>query len=416
MHWFQYEDGILYCEDVSLPDVAGNYETPTFVYSLATIERHIETIDGAFGEIDHLTCYSVKANSCGALLRILAGHGLGADVVSGGELFRALRAGIPASRIVYSGVGKTEKEIRYALESGILAFNVESEPELEAVNRIAGEMNLKAPVSFRINPDVDPKTHPYISTGLKKNKFGIPHSEALRVYKEASEMPHVEVIGIDAHIGSQLIDVTPFRDAAERLVGLIDEIRGIGIDLKLVDIGGGLGIKYEDENAPDPNEWARMIVPVLKETGCRLIIEPGRSLIGNAGILLTRVLYVKTSGDKTFVVVDAAMNDLARPSLYGSYHEILPVKDTKAEKKVVDVVGPICESGDFIAKDRPLSMPREGDLLAVMSAGAYGMSMSSNYNSRPRAAEVIVDKDSIATVTNRETYDDLVANEINGEW
>lgn len=416
MHWFQYEGGILYCEDVSLPDVAGNYETPTFVYSLATIERHIEAIDGAFGEIDHLTCYSVKANSCGALLRILAGHGLGADVVSGGELFRSLRAGIPASRIVYSGVGKTEKEIRYALESGILAFNVESEPELEAVDRIAGEMNLKAPVSFRINPNVDPKTHPYISTGLKKNKFGIPHSDALRVYKEAAEMPHVEVIGIDAHIGSQLIDLTPFREAAERLVGLIDEIRGIGIDLKLVDIGGGLGIKYEDENAPEPREWARMIIPVFKETGCRLIIEPGRSLIGNAGILLTRVLYVKTSGDKTFVVVDAAMNDLARPSLYGSYHDILPVMDTKAEKKVVDVVGPICESGDFIAKDRPLSMPKEGDLLAVMSAGAYGMSMSSNYNSRLRAAEVIVDKNSIAAATNRETYDDLVAREMNGEW
>jgi len=413
MHWFQYEDGILYCEDVSLSDVAGNYETPTFVYSRATIERHIETIDGAFGDIDHLTCYSVKANSCGALLRILAVHGLGADVVSGGELFRALRAGIPASCIVYSGVGKTEKEIRYALESGILAFNVESEPELKAVNRIAGEMNLNAPVSFRINPDVDPKTHPYISTGLKKNKFGIPHSDALRVYKEASEMPHVEVIGIDAHIGSQLIDVTPFREAAERLVGLINEIRGIGIDLKLVDIGGGLGIKYEDENAPDPNEWARMIIPVIKETGCRLIIEPGRSLIGNAGILLTRVLYVKTSGDKTFVVVDAAMNDLARPSLYGSYHDILPVMDTKAEKKVVDVVGPICESSDFIAKDRPLSMPKEGDLLAVMSAGAYGMSMSSNYNSRPRAAEVIVDKDSIVPATDRETYDDLVARERN---
>ncbi|MCE5250937.1 diaminopimelate decarboxylase [bacterium] len=411
MHWFQYKNGVLNGDDVPLPDVAERFGTPSFVYSRATIDRHIATIDGAFRDIDHLTCYSLKANSCGTLLRILAEHGLGADIVSGGELYRALRAGIPAERIVYSGVGKTEAEIRYALESGILALNIESESELHTVNRIAGTMKLRAPVSFRINPDVDPKTHPYISTGLKKNKFGIPHSEALQIYREAAAMPDIEIVGIDAHIGSQLIDVSPYREAAGKIVSLIDEIRGLDIDLKFVDIGGGLGIRYEDENPPDPGEWAAMIIPVLKKTGCRLIIEPGRSLIGNAGVLLTRVLYIKTSGDKTFVIVDAGMNDIVRPSLYGAFHDIIPVHDIKGERRTVDVVGPICESGDFIAKDRLMCMPSEGDLLAVMSAGAYGMSMSSNYNSRLRAAEVMVHNDTAELVTSRETYEDLVARE-----
>ena len=411
MHWFQYREGILHAEEVPLREIGEQFGTPLFVYSQATIDRHISTIDGAFRDIDHLTCYSVKANACGALLSLLAGRGIGADIVSGGELFRALRAGIPGERIVYSGVGKTESEIRYALESGILAFNVESESELAAIDRIAGKMGKKAPVSFRINPDVDPKTHPYISTGLRKNKFGIPHSEALRVYREASKLPNIEIVGIDAHIGSQLIDVTPFRAAAERLAGLIADIRGLGIYLKFADIGGGLGIQYNDEAPPDPVEWASMIIPVLRETNCRLIIEPGRSLIGNAGVLLARVLYIKKNLDKTFVIVDAGMNDLARPSLYGSFHMILPVEDRRAEELVVDVVGPICESGDFIAKDRSLRLPREGDLLAVMSAGAYGMSMSSNYNSRLRAAEVMVQGNTVTLVTARETYEDLVAKE-----
>ena len=411
MHWFHYREGILHAEEVPLREIGEQFGTPLFVYSQATIDRHISTIDGAFRDIDHLTCYSVKANSCGALLSLLAGRGIGADIVSGGELFRALRAGIPGERIVYSGVGKTESEIRYALESGILAFNVESESELAAIDRIAGGLGRKAPVSFRINPDVDPKTHPYISTGLRKNKFGIPHSEALRVYREALKLPNIEIVGIDAHIGSQLIDVTPFRAAAERLAGLIADIRGFGIELKFVDIGGGLGIQYNDESPPDPGEWAGMIIPVLRETGCRLIIEPGRSLIGNAGVLLTRVLYIKKNLDKTFVIVDAGMNDLIRPSFYGSFHSILPVEDRKAEVLVVDVVGPICESSDFIAKDRSLRLPREGDLLAVMSAGAYGMSMSSNYNSRLRAAEVIVQGNTVTLVTARETYEDLVAKE-----
>jgi len=411
MNWFTYKDGELYAEDVRLGELPGQWGTPLFVYSKKTLLRHIGTIDGAFSGIDHLTCYSVKANSSGALLSIMAGHGLGADIVSGGELFRALRAGIPANRIVFSGVGKTPDEIRYALEEGILMFNIESESELGTVNRIAGETGVTAPVSFRVNPDVDPKTHPYISTGLRKNKFGIPHDRAVEVYREAAGLPHVRVIGIDAHIGSQLIDVSPFGDAARLLSNLIGEIQAAGIELEIVDIGGGLGIRYDEEEAPDPTEWAEQISPVIKRTGLKLIVEPGRSMVGNAGVLVTRVLYIKKNEERTFVVVDAGMNDLARPSLYGSYHAVLPLREHKTVSKVVDVVGPICESGDFIAKDRNLRMPGEGDYLAVMSAGAYGMSMSSNYNSRPRAAEVLVDGTGTVLIRSRESYEDLVARE-----
>ena len=412
MNFFNYKDDELYAEDVRLSEVAEHYGTPLFVYSKATLKRHINTIDGAFVNIDHLTCYSVKVNSSFSILKIFADKGLGADIVSGGELYRALRAGMPADRIVYSGVGKTEAEIMYALESGILMFNVESESELHVINRIAGEKNMAAPVAFRINPDVDPKTHPYISTGLKSNKFGIPHNDALRIYEEASKMPNVDVIGIDAHIGSQIIDVSPYKEAAELLSDLIEEIRSIGIDIRLVDIGGGLGIRYHDENPPDPDDWAKMIGPVIKKTGCRLIIEPGRSMVGNAGVIITKVLYVKISGDKIFIIVDAGMNDIIRPSLYGSYHGVVPVIERKAEKKTVDIVGPICESGDFIAKDREIPMPVEGDYLAVLTAGAYVMAMSSNYNSRPRAAEILVDHDKITLVTKRETYEDIVSREL----
>jgi diaminopimelate decarboxylase len=411
MHFFNYKNTALCAEDVPLSRIAERHGTPAYVYSQTTLERHIETIDGAFRDIDHLTCYSVKANACGAILKLFASRGLGADIVSGGELFRALRAGIPAERIVYSGVGKTPAEIEYALSSGILMFNVESESELKVINDIAGRMKKKAPVSFRINPDVDPRTHPYISTGLKKNKFGIPHDHALRVYARAAHLPNIEVIGIDAHIGSQLIDVTPFREAAERLASFIGEIRSLGVNLRYVDIGGGLGIRYNEEDPPDPSDWAMMIMPTMKKMGCSLILEPGRSMVGNAGVLLTRVLYIKRNGDKTFVVVDAGMNDLARPSLYGSFHSILPVEDRKAQSIVVDVVGPICESGDFLARDREMPLPEEGDLLAVMSAGAYGMSMSSNYNSRARAAEVMVKDGEDTLVTSRENWEDLVARE-----
>jgi len=412
MNWFNYMDGELCAEDVRLSDLAKQYGTPLFVYSKATLKRHIHTIDGAFAGIDHLTCYSIKVNSNASLLKIIAEHGLGADIVSGGELYRALSAGIPADRIVYSGVGKTDAEIRYALESGILMFNVESESELHAINRIAGEKNTVAPVAFRINPDINPKTHPYISTGLKSNKFGIPHRDALRIYGEALQMPNVDVIGIDAHIGSQLIDVSPYRETAELLSALIEEVRSIGINLRYVDIGGGLGIQYHDENPPDPSDWAQMIGPVIKKTGCRLIIEPGRSLVGNACVLITKVLYIKKNEDKTFVIVDAGMNDIIRPSLYGSYHGVVPVKEHKAEKRIVDIVGPICESGDFIAKDREIFMPAEGDYLAVMSSGAYVMTMASNYNSRPRAAEILVDGDRISLATRRETYEDIISREL----
>jgi diaminopimelate decarboxylase len=407
VHWFSYTDGILHAEDAALPEIAEQFGTPTYVYSRRTIDRHLETIDGAFSNIDHLTCYSVKANSCGAVLQMVAERGLGADIVSGGELHRALRAGIPAERIVYSGVGKTSEELRYALQSGILMFNVESAGELEALASVARDVERPAPVSFRVNPDVDPKTHPYISTGLKKNKFGVPIEEALELYARATDMEEIDVVGMDAHIGSQLTDVAPFREAAQRLAALIERVRSAGADIRIVDIGGGLGINYEDTDPPDPSDWADMVVPIIKETGCSLIIEPGRSVVGNAGVLLTRVQYVKSNGDKTFVVVDAAMNDLARPSLYDAYHMVLPVVERAEQSQKVDIVGPICESGDFIARDREIVLPREGDLLAVMSAGAYGSSMASNYNSRPRGPEVMIDGGEARLVTRRETYDDL---------
>ncbi len=411
MHWFAYRNGQLHAEETPLARIAAVHGTPCYVYSRRTVERHIETIDGAFGSVNHLTCYSVKANSCGAVLRLMAAHGLGADIVSGGELYRALRAGIPAAKIVYSGVGKTAAEIRYALESGIMMFNVESAGELETIAAIALEEGRRAPVSLRVNPDVDPKTHPYISTGLKKNKFGVPAEEAVDLYVRAAEMAGIEVVGIDAHIGSQLIDVTPFREAAVRLAALIGRIRERGIDIGIMDIGGGLGINYKETEPPDPADWADMILPVVKETGCRLVIEPGRSMVGNAGVLLTTVLYVKRNGGKTFIVVDAAMNDLARPALYDSYHTVLPVEEPTGDHATVDIVGPVCESGDFIARDRDIPLPRPGDVMAVMSAGAYGMSMASNYNSRPRAPEIMVEGTTARIVTRRETWEDIVSRE-----
>jgi len=411
MHWFQYKGNSLNAEEIPLIEIAEKYGTPSYVYSQQTIERHAETIDGAFNGIDHLTCYSVKSNWNLSILKILASKGLGADIVSGGELFRALRAGFSPKKIVYSGVGKTEREIKYALDSGILMLNIESESELEVINKVAGEMGIKAPISFRINPDVDPKTHPYISTGLKKNKFGIPHEKAIDVYKKALSMKNIDVIGIDAHIGSQLTDVSPFKEAAERLFDLVGKIKAIGADIKFIDIGGGLGINYQEENPPNPNNWADMILPVLKETNSTLIIEPGRSIIGNAGILLTRVLYIKNNGTKTFIVVDAGMNDLARPSLYGSYHSIIPVEKNDSGTVTADIVGPICESGDFLAKDRDIQLPKEGDILAVMSAGAYGITMSSNYNSRTKPAEIMVNGKNSVLAARRETYDDLISRE-----
>lgn len=411
MHFFEYKDKILCCDDMGIERIAEKVGTPFYLYSYKTLVRHIHNIDGAFKQKDHLTCYSVKANSNLALLNILAKEGIGADVTSGGELFRSLKADFPPEKIVYSGVGKTDAEIRYALEAGILCFNVESIPELKEIDRLAGEMNRKVPLAFRVNPDVDPKTHPYISTGLKKNKFGISHSRALESYQIAANLKNVRIIGIDAHIGSQITEVGPFIESAKRLVDLVNLLKENGIYLAHIDIGGGLGIRYGQEEPPEPPEWAKAIETILAETGCRIIIEPGRSVVGNAGILVTKVLYVKEAELKTFVIVDAGMNDLIRPSLYDSYHEIRPVIENDGKIVVVDVVGPICESGDFLARDREMPVPKQGDLLAVMSAGAYGMVMSSNYNARPRAAEVLVKNGEAYVVRDRESYEGLISGE-----
>ena len=411
MDHFDYTNGVLCCEETDLHDIADAVGTPTYIYSQRTLARHAEAIDRAWEDFDHLTCYSVKANSNMAVLSVLAEHGLGADIVSGGELFRALRAGFPADKIAFSGVGKTVEEMRYALREGILVFNVESEGELEALNAVAGEENLTAQVSLRINPAVDPGTHPKIATGLKTAKFGIPHERALNVYRKAADLKHISVHGIDAHIGSGLTSVAPFVEAAKRMVELVERVRAEGIAMSTIDIGGGLGITYDAEEPPSPMEWSTAVGEVLAGADLKIITEPGRSIVGNAGILLTKVLYVKDNGEKTFVVVDAGMNDLMRPSMYDSYHRIQPVKQTGAAQKVVDVVGPICETGDVLARDRELQLPESGELLAAMSAGAYGFSMSSSYNSRLRPAEVMVTGDTWQVVRDRDTMDDLVRGE-----
>jgi len=411
MHYFNYHHHSLRCEEVELSDIAAAVGTPCYIYSHRTLTRHAEVIDKALERFDHLTCYSVKANSNQAVLKLLADRGLGADVVSGGELFRARAAGFPADRIVFSGVGKTEEELRYALNEGILAFNVESISELRALNFVAGQERTKAPVNLRINPDVDPKTHPKIATGLKTAKFGIPHDKALDAYEEAASLEWIDVVGIDAHIGSNLTSVAPFVEAAKRMVDLVEKIRAKGIALKMADIGGGLGITYDAEDPPSPVEWGDAIGEVFSTAGLRIITEPGRSIVGNAGILLTSVLYLKEHGDKNFVVVDAGMNDLVRPSMYDSFHGIRPVVKRERQEFVADVVGPICETGDFLARDRTMTRPEEGDLLAVLSAGAYGFTMSSTYNSRPRVAEVMVRADTWQVVRDRETYGDLIRGE-----
>ena len=417
MHFFEYHKGRLLCEETDIAAIAQRVGTPFYLYSQRTLLRHCEHIHRAFGTLEHLTCYSVKANSNLALLHILAQEGIGADVVSGGELFRALKAGFRSEKIVYSGVGKTEPEIEYALREGILLFNVESVPELETIDRIAGQMGRIAPVALRINPDIDPHTHPYIATGLQENKFGIPYSQARESFEIASEMKNLKVIGVDAHIGSQITTLEPFLESAEKLAELVETLRNEHIDIKYIDIGGGLGIRYEDETPPEPSEWAGAIAPVLAKTGCKIIFEPGRSLVGNAGILVTQVLYVKQTPRKLFVIVDAGMNDLVRPSLYGSHHQIEPVIESDSTKAQVDVVGPICESADFLATERLMPLPNPGELLAVMSAGAYGFSMSSNYNSRPRCPEILVNGSRFRVIRERETYQDLVRGEsIEGDW
>jgi diaminopimelate decarboxylase len=359
----------------------------------------------------HLVCYSAKANSNLTLLRLFANLGGGIDVVSGGELYRAMKGGADPRKIVFSGVGKREDEIEYALKAGILMFNVESSQELQAINDVAGRLGKKAPISIRVNPDIDPKTHPYISTGLKQNKFGIDILRAPMAYRLASQLPNLKVVGIDCHVGSQLVEVEPIIEALRKLKGLVENLRKEGMEIQYLDLGGGLGITYEDEEPPHPVEYASTILDEVRGFDCTLVLEPGRVMVGNAGILVTKVLYTKENEEKRFIIVDAGMNDLVRPSYYGSFHQILPVRRENREEIVADVVGPICESSDFLAKGRKIPKPDPGDFLAVMSAGAYGFSMSTNYNSRPRVAEVLVKDDQMFVIRQRESYEDLVRGE-----
>lgn len=411
MDYFNYIDDQLRAEQVALADLAVRYGTPLYVYSRATLERHWHAFDSALAGHDHLVCYAVKANSNLALLNILARLGSGFDIVSGGELLRVLKAGGDMNKVVFSGVGKQAGEMRLALEQGIRCFNIESEQELYMLNDIAGDMNLLAPISFRVNPDVDAKTHPYISTGLKENKFGIAFEDAERAYRLAHELPHIEIQGIDCHIGSQLTELAPFVDALDRLLSLIQDLKQHGITIHHMDLGGGLGVKYQDENPPLPTEWATALKDRLIQFEGEIIIEPGRAIAANAGILLTRINVIKKNEHKNFAVIDAAMNDLMRPALYQAWQDIIPVKSLgSAPADTYDVVGPICETGDFLGKERRLSI-ESGDLLAIRSSGAYGFSMSSNYNSRPRAAEVMVDGDQSYLVRERESFDDLVRGE-----
>jgi diaminopimelate decarboxylase len=416
MHFFEYKGDELYCEQVPLAKIAAEVGTPVYVYSYATLERHYKVFDNALASHKHIICYSVKANSNLAVLRALVAMGAGVDTVSRGEIFRALQVGADPKKIVFSGVGKREDEIAYALEQGILAFNVESTSELHAIERVAARLGKRAPISLRVNPDVDAETHPYISTGLKKNKFGIPVAEARKTFLEARGMKHIEVVGIDCHIGSQLTKTSPFKDAIARLGELARSLVKEGVSIRYVDIGGGLGIPYNQEDPPSPAEYGRAIedaMAAFSGLDVTLICEPGRVIVGNAGVLLTKTLYLKQGEIKNFVIVDAAMNDLIRPAFYDSYHAIWPVKKQSGPQSfVADVVGPICETGDFLARDRALTQkPAEGDLLALMSAGAYGFTMSSNYNTRPRAAEVMVKGNDYAVVRKREELEDMVRNE-----
>lgn len=412
MNFFEYRNGELYGEDIPLRTIVKKVGTPAYVYSYKTFERHLRVFDASFTRIPHLTCYSCKANSNSALLRIVARLGGGADVVSGGELFRALRASIPANKIVFSGVGKTEEEIAYAVESGILMINMESEDELRSVAAIGRRMRIRVPVSIRVNPQIDPKTHPYITTGLKKNKFGVLWEEARRLYREIQREPYLTPVGISSHIGSQITEMGPFIEAVRSLKGMVAELRRANIALTYMDIGGGLGITYKEEFPPHPEEYGRTIEKELRGTGLTVILEPGRVIVGNSGIFVTKILYVKKTLDKTFYIVDGGMNDLVRPALYDAYHEIIPIAETDGPSTKVDVVGPICESGDFLARSRKMPALDAGTIVAVMGAGAYGFSMSSNYNSRRRVPEVLVRDKSFFVVRKRETNTDLVRGEV----
>lgn len=420
MNHFHYIDGVLHAENVAVPEIAKAVGTPFYVYSTATLERHYKVFSEAFNDVDAMVCYAMKANSNQAVLKTLAKLGAGIDVVSGGELRRALAAGVPASRIMFSGVGKTPVEMDLALEAGIYCFNVESEPELEILNLRAVKAGKKAHVSFRINPDVDAKTHAKISTGKKENKFGISYQRARAVYAHAATLPGIEVSGIDMHIGSQITELQPFEDAFRLLRELVESLRGDGHKISHVDIGGGLGIPYKDDNNPPPlpDAYAHIVKNELKSLNCKIVTEPGRLIVGNAGILVTEVLYVKDGGEKTFIIVDGAMNDLIRPTLYEAYHGIRPVVQPAADAPRIkaDVVGPVCETGDYLALDRDMAAPRPGDLIAVSSAGAYGAVQAGTYNSRLLVPEVLVNGDKFHVIRPRGTYEELIALDSVPAW
>lgn len=420
MNHFQYRDGILYAEDVPVPEIAKAVGTPFYVYSTATLERHYRVFSEAFSDVDAMVCYAMKANSNQAVLKTLGRLGAGVDVVSVGELQRALAAGIPANRIMFSGVGKTAQEMDVALEAGIYCFNVESEPELEVLNQRAVRAGKIAPVSFRINPDVDARTHAKISTGKKENKFGISWERARTVYARAANLPGIDATGIDMHIGSQITELQPFEDAFKLLRELVETLRSDGHDIHHVDIGGGLGIPYRDDNTPPPlpDAYAHIVKDQLRGLNCKIVTEPGRLIVGNAGILVTEVIYVKDGGNKSFVIVDAAMNDLIRPTLYEAYHEIRPVEITAANAPRIkaDIVGPVCETGDYLALDREMAMPKPGDLLAVSSGGAYGAVQAGTYNSRLLVPEVLVKGSDFHVIRPRRTYEELIGLDSIPAW
>lgn len=406
MNIFEMKNAELHAESVPLTDIAAQFSTPCYVYSHAALTASYQEFELAFKGHDHLICYAVKANPNLGILSLFARLGSGFDIVSGGELKRVLAAGGDASKVVFSGVGKTAEEIRFALSCGILCFNVESESELQQLNKIAGEAGKVAPISLRVNPDVDAKTHPYIATGLKDNKFGVAYDEALRLYRMANGLPNLSIHGVDCHIGSQLTEISPFVDALEKVLVLLDKLEAEGIHVTHLDLGGGIGICYSDETPPKVADYAKALFKKLTGRTQKILIEPGRALVGNAGLLLTKVEYLKPGVDKNFAIVDAAMNDLIRPALYDAYHNIVPVNKRNGSPKNYEIVGPVCESGDFLGHDRMLDIA-EGDLLAIMSAGAYGMSMSSNYNTRPRAAEVMVEGEKVHLIRERETVEQL---------
>lgn len=406
MDFFNQQAGSLFAEECRVTDIAKAHKTPVYIYSRATIERHWHAFNDAAGDRPHLVCYAVKANSNIAVLNVMARLGSGFDIVSQGELARVIQAGGDPKKTVFSGVGKTSEEIAYALDKGIYCFNVESKPELDRIQQVAEKMSLQAPISIRVNPDVDAGTHPYISTGLKENKFGISIDEALDTYIYANSLPNLDLKGVDCHIGSQLTEVRPFLDALERVLILVDALKAEGIDLSHIDVGGGLGVCYQDETPPHPKDYAKAIADKLGDRDIKLIYEPGRAIMANAGILVTEVEFLKTNEDRHFAIVDAAMNDLIRPALYQAWQTIIPVETRDGETLPYDIVGPICETGDFLGKSRELAI-QPGDLLAVRSAGAYGFTMSSNYNSRPRAAEVMVDGNDVHLIRKRETLEQL---------